>query len=111
VAWQNVAFEAPDSIYLAAYTLPGNTTSSDLTGSHRAEVGVFQISIIAPIDHGAGEAEALVPELDQLFPNSLRLISGNFAVQIVSPVSAQTAVQDDTHYTLPVRFNYRADTI
>lgn len=38
---------------------------------------------------------------------NLRLISGAFAVQIVSPSSKGPAISDNTHMTLPVSFTYR----
>lgn len=112
VAWQNVAFTPPASgIYLRAFLLPGDTGSLDLEGVHRQYVGVFQVSIVAPAGQGSGASEQLAEEIAALFPMALRLTSGSFAVQIVSPCSIGPAIQDGTHYTLPVWFRYRADTI
>ncbi|WKN20810.1 DUF4128 domain-containing protein [Azotobacter vinelandii] len=110
VAWQNVKFAPPASgIYLRAFLLPADTDSLDLEGAHRLYTGVFQISIVAPSGQGSGTAEQLAADLDAEFPLNLRLTSGAFAVQIVSPCSQGPVIQGDTHYMLPVWFRYRAD--
>lgn len=111
VAWQNVPFTAPAGTYLRAFLLPADTDSLDLAGDHRAYTGVFQVSIVAPAAQGSAVAETLADEIAALFPNYLLLSSGAFGVQIVSPCSTGPAIQDDTRYTLPVWFRYRADTI
>lgn len=111
IAWQNVPFTAPSGTYLRAFLLPADTDSQDLAGAHRAYTGVFQVSIVAPAGQGSVVAETLAAELDALFPNNLLLSSGAFGAQIVSPCSTGPAIQDDTRYTLPVWFRYRADTI
>jgi len=41
---------------------------------------------------------------------ALRLESGAFWVQITSPCSQYPGLTGDTHYMVPVRFKYRADT-
>lgn len=111
VAWQNVAFTPPASgIYLRAFLLPADTDSLDLEGKHRLYTGVFQVSIVAPNGNGSGAAEQLAVDLDALYPNALRLTSGAFAVQIVSPCSQGPTIPGDTHSTVPVSFRYRADT-
>lgn len=111
VAWQNVQFRPPASgIYLRAFLLPADTDSLDLEGAHRVYTGVFQISIVTPNGQGSGTAEQLAADLDAEFPNNLRLTSGAFTVQIISPCSQGPSIPGDTHYIVPVSFTYRADT-
>ncbi|TKD32587.1 DUF4128 domain-containing protein [Azotobacter chroococcum] len=110
VAWQNVSFTPLASgIYLRAFLLPADTDSLDLEGAHRLYTGIFQVSIVAPNGKGSGAAEQLAADLDALYPNNLRLTSGAFAVQIVSPCSQGPAIPGETHMMLPVSFRYRAD--
>lgn len=112
VAWQNVQFTPPASgIYLRAFLLPADTDSLDLEGAHRLYAGIFQVSIVAPSGHGSGAAEQLAADLDAEFPCNLRLTSGSFAAQIISPCSQGPAIQGDTHLMLPVSFRYRADAV
>jgi len=110
VAWDNVKFTPPTGPYIRATLLPADTTSIDLEGAHRGYLGLFQLSINVPLSTGPGQAETLADELSALFPMTLRLESGSFWVQITSPCSAYPGIPGDTHYMVPVRFRYRADT-
>lgn len=56
-------------------------------------------------------AETLAADLEVLFPLNLRLASGEFAVQIITPCSEGPSISGDTHFMVPVSFTYRADTI
>lgn len=110
VAWDNVKFTPPAGPYIRASLLPADTTSIDLAGEHRGYLGLFQLSVHVPLGSGAGAAEALADELAALFPMMLRLDSGAFWVQVTSPPSSYPGLTGDTHYMVPVRFKYRADT-
>lgn len=112
VAWQNVPFSpAQGETYLRAFLLPAETLSQDLAGSHRGYIGVFQVSIVCPISEGAGEAYTIAGELNTQFPMNGRYTSSGVTVQIVSPVSIGPALQDESIFTVPAFFNYRADVI
>lgn len=110
VAWQNIKFTPPPGAHLRAFLLPARTDSQDLAGTHRAYLGVFQVSIMAPHDLGPGAAETLADEIAALFPLNLRLTS-SLTVQIVTPCSQGPSIPGDTHYVVPMSFGYRADTI
>ncbi len=110
VAWQGVSFAPPSGMYLRVFMLPAGTSSIDLEGVSRTYTGVFQVSIVAPNGKGTGAAEALVPELDALFPMALRLTSDSFAVQVSAPVTQGPIIHGDINFTVPVSFQYRADT-
>lgn len=110
VAWDNVQFTPPAGSYIRATLLPADTTSLDLDGNHRGYSGRFQISINIALHSGPGQASRLAEEIAELFPVALRLESGAFWVQIIAPCSELPSVTGDTHYMVPVRFRYRADT-
>ena len=110
VAWDNVKFMPPTGSYIRASLLPADTQSIDLEGAHRGYMGLFQLSVHVPLGSGPNAAETLTDELSALFPMALRLESGSFWVQITSPCSAYPGIPGDTHYMVPVRFRYRADT-
>jgi len=111
VAWENAQFEPDGSTYVRAYMLPAETLSQDLKGDHRAYTGVFQVSIYSPINEGPGGAYALVDSLNTQFPMNGRYTSGSITVQIIKPVSAGPAQQEDSYYIVPVSIGYRCDTI
>lgn len=112
VAYQNVPFTPVNGeTYLAAFTLPADTRSQDLKGDHRAYVGVFQVSVVAPKGVGSGGALTIANNLNTLFPVNGRYASGGFTVQVMSPASAAQGIPSDNSYTVPVSFRYRADVI
>jgi hypothetical protein len=110
IAFENVTFSRPATgIYLRTFTLPNPTDSDYLEATDRIYMGVFQVSIVAPINTGPGAAEAIVKELEALFPAFLSLTS-TLTVQTITPVSAAPAIQEPDAYVIPVSFSYRATT-
>jgi hypothetical protein len=111
VAYQNVNFQ-PNSgeTYLTATLLPALTDSLTLSGDHREYTGIFQVSVVTPAGKGAGAGEALADELSALYPLNDRLSKGAFVVQIITPVAVARAIPQDTTFTVPASFTYRADT-
>ena len=71
---------------------------------------MFQVSIVCPIGTGPGDAQGIAAELDQQFPNNLRLSSGSFAVQQVTPLRERPGVMSEDRYTVAVDFVYRSDS-
>lgn len=120
IAYQNLEFPGknPDgsqkpmpATYLRAFLLPAETDSLDLAGDHRLYQGLFQVSIVAPTDKGAGAAEQIVNELVALFPLNLRLTKDGLTVQVITPASQGPSIQESISYMVPVSFRYRADAI
>ncbi|MGY2258117.1 phage tail terminator-like protein [Pseudomonas sp. SDO55104_S430] len=112
IAYEDVAFTPPadGSTFLRAFLLPANTTSEDLEGKHTAYRGVFQVSVVTKAGQGRGAVGLIAEEIAALFPNNLGLTKAGFTVYVRSPMSAASAQQGDTATTLPLSFQYRADT-
>ncbi|QQP96547.1 DUF4128 domain-containing protein [Lysobacter enzymogenes] len=112
VAYENTPFTpAAGETYLRAFLLPADTLSADLAGAHRGYRGVFQVSIVRPINGGPGPSLDIAAELNQQFPVNGRYTSGAVTVQVLTPASAAPALADESSYTVPVSFQYRADVI
>lgn len=111
VAWENVPLAQPTTTYLRAFLLPANTAGIDLAGAGRTYTGIYQITVVAPINTGPGPAEAVADEIAALFPLNLRLSVAGLTLQVIKPVTAAQGMQDGDRYTVPVYFTYRADTI
>lgn len=112
VTWENLpADPANGATYLRAYLLPADTESQDLSGAHRAYLGVFQVSIVTAINVGPGAAVGIADELNALFPVNGRYTSGSTTTQIITPASASRGYQDEATFIVPVSIGYRADTI
>lgn len=111
VSYQNVAF-TPQSgqIYLRAFLLPSGTYNDDLAGEQRRFQGIFQVSVVAPAGEGTGYAEDIISELADLFPLNYSEIVDGLIVQIMTPVEQGPQLTDETEYTTPASFSYRAET-
>lgn len=111
IAWENVPFSQPTSAYLRAFLLPAATTGPDLAGVARTYRGVYQVSVVAPINSGPGVAEGIADEIAALFPLNARFTVPGLTLQIITPVTAAQGAQDSTNFIVPVSFGYRADTV
>ncbi|WP_077046642.1 phage tail terminator-like protein [Pseudomonas sp. KK4] len=95
--------------YLKAFTLPADTTSNALAGDHKLFTGVFQVSIVTPSGNFRGAAGAIADQIAALFPLYERITKGTLTVVTMSPVDPGPGIPDDTTFTVPVSFQYRAD--
>lgn len=111
VVVENEAYTpANGSTYLKAFTLPAGTTSNTLSGDHKLYTGVFQVSIVTPSGKFRGAAGAVADQIAALFPLYERITKGALTVVTMSPVDPGPGIPDDTAFTVPVSFMYRADT-
>ena len=110
IAYENVPFIPPIGVYLRGFLLPANTTGPDLAGSARTYRGVYQVSVTAPINGGAGAAEGIADELAAQFTLNRRIAVPGLTLQVITPVTAAQGAQDATNFVVPVSFGYRADT-
>ena len=111
IIYENIGATPNDEIYLKSNILPAVTTAFDIDGSSRIYKGVYQISVVAPINTGKSRSQKIAEAIIQHFPLNLELTSHNFSLYINSVPSVYPAITDKTTYTIPVSMNYRADTL
>ena len=110
VVFENMQYDPADGeTYLRAFMLPGDTASSTLAGDHRAFIGIYQVSIVAPAGTGKAKTNPLVAELTALFPLYARDMKSGVTVVTMSPVDHGPGIPDPPTFTVPVSFEYRAD--
>jgi hypothetical protein len=109
VAFPNVDFTPPDELYIRADLLKGTPTSQTLETS-TTYVGVFQMSIYASRNQGAGPAGEIAAQLATLFPCDSKVVGEDgFTVSVTSPLDEPTGFADGVRWITPTSFNYRAD--
>lgn len=111
IVYENIEATPNDEIYLKSNILPAITTCVDLDGESRIYKGVYQISVVAPINTGKSRSQQIVESIIKHFQLNTELIKDNFSLYINSVPSAYPAITDKTTYTIPISMNYRADTI
>jgi len=102
IAFENVAFTPPAELYLRTFLLPGEGSLTSLENDSTAEIGLFQVSVFAPIDKGARPAETMAEALQGLFP------SGAWVgpARITREPSIAPAQTDNGRYHVPVTIRY-----
>lgn len=112
VAYEDRSFAPPENggSYIKAYLMPATTDSEDLEGKHTTYHGIFQLSLVTKAGGGRGIPGLIAEEIQALYPNNLELRKSGFSVFIRSPMSSAAAIQGDITSTLPLSFQYRADT-
>lgn len=111
VAWENVAFDPePVGMYLRGFLLPADTTARDLQRKNRRFIGIYQITIVAPLNAGPGDAEAVVAELEALFDPATPIAVADLQVWIAEPMSSGPAIPEESRYGVPCSLAYAADT-
>lgn len=111
VVWTNTNAAIPAGDHLRAYVLPAETMARDVAGENRSYRGVFQVSVFTKSGGGAENAEAIVRELDDLFPVALRMLSVGLNVQVMTPMAARPAIQETDWYSVPVDCRYGAEEV
>jgi len=111
VAWQNAPGNLPTVDHLRVYLLPAETTSRDLAGTNRSYRGLFQVTVFIKAGQGAGRAEQIARQLDELFPVALRMENGGLAVTVVGPVYVMPSVQESDWFSIPCRCRYAAEDV
>lgn len=109
VAWENVPFVPPTGRYIRAFLLPARTDSQTLDRDHRLYQGVFQVSLVMPLNTGAGGAESLAASLDAAFDASFT--QDGLRVYLLSPMSAAPAISEPNYFVVPVSAEYRSDVV
>lgn len=112
VLWENVRVAAePTGEHLRVYVLPATTQSPYMAGEGRTYVGIFQVSIFTQAGTGPKRGEEIAAALDALFPCSeVFTDAGGLAVQVMIPVSASIAQQDEGFSMVAASFRYQCQT-
>lgn len=101
------------SPYLKTFILPASTTSNTLGGDHKRYIGVYQVTIVIPIDSGTGLVTQISEELQELFPVYGRVgfdpSKPDNAVTITSPLQMFSGTAEEGVFYTPTSFYYRTD--
>ena len=111
IVYENIEATPNDEIYLKSNILPAITTCVDLDGESRIYKGIYQVSVVAPINAGKSRSQQIVESIIKHFQLNIELKKSAFSLYINSVPSAYPAITDKTTYTIPISMNYRADTI
>jgi Bacteriophage related domain of unknown function len=116
VAWENAQY-APTlgTMYLAVALLPARTENPTITGDPAQELaleqGVFQVTVVAPVNGGSGPASDKAEAIRALFPRGLSLTVSGTTVRIAEKATVSAAIPNDDWYNVPVSIPYFCHTL
>lgn len=102
IAFENVAFTPPAGLYLRAFLLPGESGMSSLDNDSDFDVGLYQVSVLAPIDKGPRAAETVAGALQDLFPAGQQV----GPIRVTRKPAIAPALTDNERYHVPVTVRY-----
>lgn len=109
IAYENVSFTPPTGRYLRCFMLPASTDSETLDGTHRNYSGVFQVSIVVPLNQGSAEALVIASAIDALYP--VTFVQDSLRITMTRPMGIRPGQVEENMYVLPIDGAYRLDTI
>lgn len=109
IAYENHAFIPPaNKRYGRCFVLPGQTSVADLGATVKDFVGVFQLTLVLPINKGTADSSTLAQSLDTAFPAGQPMLQDGLRIWIVGAMSMGPALPDPDSYRIPVSAPYRA---
>ncbi|WP_034913029.1 phage tail terminator-like protein [Erwinia sp. 9145] len=111
VAYDNIDFEPPDSIYLTSHDLPATPYAIDLSQRSKVFIGVYQVNVIIPAGIGRSEGRRIAGLIEERFVNGAEMQGDGFICYITGEPAQFAGITNDTAYTIPISMNYRADII
>lgn len=109
VAWPNESFTKPAGGYLRITHIP-NVNRRLFLGSNdpHQRLGLFQVSVFAPLNKGATPATEIAGKIAAHFPADLPMRSGGITVRVGKAPDVAPGFAEDTHWHVPVTISYQA---
>lgn len=111
--WENVSFTPPidGSAFQRADILPAAPENPTLGALFYRDVGIFQITLMYPLNGGSGAVYTRAGAIQDWFPRGLSLTSGSATVRIVrTPTIGPKQIAQD-RFVLPISVRYTADVL
>lgn len=108
-AWQNVAFTpVAGTPYQRVFLMPAEPDNPTMGDDFYREQGILQVSLMYPLQAGAGVAEARAEKIRTAFKRGTSMVSGSITVRISrTPEIGQGRVDGD-RWHVPVKCTYFA---
>lgn len=109
IAFENVAFTKPTTMFLECFLLPSATITATLRGNRKREVGIFQINIWSPSNSGTAAASALAQDIVDLFPIAPKTSTTDVSIEKI-PCVERSLVDTSGWYVTPILIYYRLES-
>jgi hypothetical protein len=110
-AWENMDF--PNTANRVPYhkvnLIPGRPEDVTVGNGYRREYGIFQVTLVYPLQIGTGEASERAELIKSTFPRGASFSNGGVVVKIDATPEIMRGYPTDDSYMIPVRVYYYAD--
>ncbi len=107
IAWPNLPFTPPAAGYLEVVHFPNRPQRLFLRGSDpHFRQGLLQLTVVGPLNEGAGPATLAAGEIAAHFPADLALYSEGVKVKVQGAPRTWPAEKTDTSWTVRVDVPY-----
>lgn len=107
--WENRRFTPPPSEYQRVNFLPGNPENPTMGDAFRREIGIMQVTLLYPLNGGAGPARAEAERIRDWFPRGSSFTSGVVTVTIQRDGAIGPGQIGGDRYIVPISFRYFAN--
>jgi hypothetical protein len=116
IVYENVQYDpVVGTLFLDVALLPAQTEHPTVTGVVGQELaleqGIYQVTVVAPVNQGPGAAATKAEAVRALFPRGLSLTSGGVQVRVSGRPSVAPALVDADWYRVPVSVPYFAHVV
>lgn len=110
-AWENWDFPvlANRVPYQEVHLLPGRPEDVTMGKGYRREFGIFQVTLVYPLQLGTGEVGERAELIKATFPRGASFSNGGIVVHIDITPEVMRGFPHDDSYRVPVRVYYYAD--
>lgn len=111
IAYNNVKFTPKgNETYIKSNILPSVTRSLALSGDHTMYSGMYQITVVCPLNTSTKICNDIYKELKDVFViNERNTLDDVEYVQQISPIHTTQGFVKDTTFIYPMWFEYRSD--
>lgn len=107
-AWENDGFKPAGNVpYQKAYLLPAQPDNSEY-GTRRREQGIFQITLMYPLNKGSAEVAARAEMLQATFERGQTFESGGVVVVIDKTPEISAGQRDGDRWAVPVKIRWHS---
>lgn len=109
-AFENVTFKPsnPAEPYQEVRLLPNEPDNAAVGGAYYRERGIFQVTLMYPLQVGVADAETKAKAVRDHFPRGLRLTQDGTTITVDATPTIGPGFRDNDRWRIPVSVNYHA---
>jgi len=105
-AWENSTYTPVAGVPYQRVEFLRAEPETPTMDTFRREIGIMQVTLMYPLNKGAGDAESRAELIRAQFPKALRLSGSGINVDFASSPHVMSGFRDEDRWAAPVRVRY-----